>query len=307
MATLELKEIVDNSNHYETDTKKIYSLKTDDKEYKIEIANYFDETSGNQSTLKKIFDKNNDKELYSYFGVTAMETDGKKVTQKYEETCEQDIFEISDEFLKKIEDINFPTEKEILASNIKKTIANNYYTQDYIQSKIDSYFDNFKEVFRDIVEKKHLEDKLQNFIIYSNEGMEFDSTNPNSNISDYLKNSIIDFEDEEYLDNMNLKDIEEWDILKENGLVNIVYKTKDYLGRDTTEEYIDYDDYVNKVVKEELSKELVEKYDKGELESFEKELKNLVLENRGIFSKEIKKSEIEEKELISEKTSEKEF
>lgn len=307
MATLELKEIVDNSNHYETDTKKIYSLKTDDKEYKIEIANYFDETSGNQSTLKKIFDKNNDKELYSYFGVTAMETDGKKVTQKYEETCEQDIFEISDEFLKKIEDINFPTEKEILASNIKKTIANNYYTQDYIQSKIDSYFDNFKEVFRDIVEKKHLEDKLPNFIIYSNEGMEFDSTNPNSNISDYLKNSIIDFEDEEYLDNMNLKDIEEWDILKENGLVNIVYKTKDYLGRDTTEEYIDYDDYVNKVVKEELSKELVEKYDKGELESFEKELKNLVLENRGIFSKEIKKSEIEEKELISEKTSEKEF
>lgn len=236
-----------------------------------------------------------------------METDGKKVTQKYEETCEQDIFEISDEFLKKIEDINFPTEKEILASNIKKTIANNYYTQDYIQSKIDSYFDNFKEVFRDIVEKKHLEDKLPNFIIYSNEGMEFDSTNPNSNISDYLKNSIIDFEDEEYLDNMNLKDIEEWDILKENGLVNIVYKTKDYLGRDTTEEYIDYDDYVNKVVKEELSKELVEKYDKGELESFEKELKNLVLENRGIFSKEIKKSEIEEKELISEKTSEKEF
>lgn len=307
MATLELKEIVDNSNHYETDTKKIYSLKTDDKEYKIEIANYFDETSGNQSTLKKIFDKNNDKELYSYFGVTAMETDGKKVTQKYEETCEQDIFEISDEFLKKIEDINFPTEKEILASNIKKTIANNYYTQNYIQSKIDSYFDNFKEVFRDIVEKKHLEDKLPNFIIYSNEGMEFDSANPNSNISDYLKNSIIDFEDEEYLDNMNLKDIEEWDILKENGIVNIVYKTKDYLGRDTTEEYTNYYDYVNKVVKEELSKELVEKYDKGELESFEKELKNLVLENRGISSKEIKKSEVEEKELISEKTSEKEF
>jgi len=85
--------------------------------------------------------------------------------------------------------------------------------------------------------------------------MEFNSANPNSNISDYLKNSIIDFENEEYLDNMNLKDIEEWDILKENGLVNIVYKTKDYLGRDTTEEYTDYDDYVNKVVKEELSKE----------------------------------------------------
>jgi hypothetical protein len=137
--------------------------------------------------------------------------------------------------------------------------------------------------------------------------MEFNSANPNSNISDYLKNSIIDFENEEYLDNMNLKDIEEWDILKENGLVNIVYKTKDYLGRDTTEEYTDYDDYVNKVVKEELSKELVEKYDKGELESFEKELKNLVLENRGISPKEIKKSEVEEKELISEKTSEKEF
>lgn len=137
--------------------------------------------------------------------------------------------------------------------------------------------------------------------------MEFNSANPNSNISDYLKNSIIDFEDEEYLDNMNLKDIEEWDILKENGIVNIVYKTKDYLGRDTTEEYTNYYDYVNKAVKEELSKELVEKYDKGELESFEKELKKLVLENRGISSKEIKKSEVEEKELISEKTSEKEF
>lgn len=121
MATLELKEIVDNSNHYETDTKKIYSLKTDDKEYKIEIANYFDETSGEQSTFKKIFDKGN-KELYSYFGVTGMEMDGKKVIQKYEETCEQDIFEISDEFLKKIEDINFPTEKEVLASNIKKLL-----------------------------------------------------------------------------------------------------------------------------------------------------------------------------------------
>lgn len=307
MSKLELKKIIDNSHYFEIDTKKIYSLKTNDKEYKIEIANYFDENLGNQSTLKKIFDKSNDKELYSYFEITAMEMDGKKVIQKYEETCEQDIFEISDDFLKNIEDINFPTEKEVLASNIKKTIANNYYTQDYIQSKIDSYFDNFKEVFKEIVEKRHLEDKLPSFKIYSNEGMEFDSANPNTNISDYLKNSIIDFEDEEYLDNMNLKNIEEWDILKENGLVNIVYETKDYSGRDTTEEYTNYYDYVNKVVKEELSKELVEKHDKGELESFEKELKNLVLENRGISPKEIKKNEVEEKELISEKTFEKEI
>ena len=49
MATLELKEIVDNSNHYETDTKKIYSLKTDDKEYKQK--DYIDTKAIEQSFL----------------------------------------------------------------------------------------------------------------------------------------------------------------------------------------------------------------------------------------------------------------
>lgn len=274
-----------------------YLYTNKDKEYTVEKGKYYDrdlqEYGEYENSFKAIFNKDKTEELYSFSTVISIHSVYKD--------CYQDIYKIDDNVLK---DLKFPTQREVLASSLVEYKGE----EERIQENIDIYFNHFKEAFPEIIEKKNLQDKLPNFQIYSNNGMEFDSANP-SEISDDLKKAIIEFEDEEYLNNMNLKNIEEWSILKDNGIVNIIYDSKDFLGRDSKEEYTTYEKYCENTVKEELCKELVEKYEKGEdLKDFENELKQITLEKRGELPEKVdknieKKFEIEDKEKSSEKSS----
>lgn len=267
------------------------------EEFIVEKGKYYDrdlqEYGDYENSSKTIFNKDKTEELYDFSTVISIHS--------VDRNCYQDIYNLDDSVLK---DLGFPTQREVLASSLIEYKGE----EERIQENIDIYFNHFKEAFPEIIEKKNLQEKLPDFQIYTNNGMEFDSANP-SEISDNLKKAIIEFEDEEYLNNMNLKDIEEWSILKDNGIVNIIYDSKDFLGRDSKEEYTTFEKYCENTVKEELSKELVEKYEKGEdLKDFENELKQITLEKRGELPEKVdknieKKFEIEDKEKSSEKNS----
>lgn len=272
-----------------------YSYNYKGEEYILEKSKFYDEYiedyRENENSSKTIFNKDKTEELYSFSTVISIHSVYKD--------CYQDIYKLDDTIL---ENLGLPTQREVLASSLVEYKGE----EERIQENIDNYFNHFKEAFPEIIEKKNLQDKLPDFQIYTNNGMEFDSANPTSEISDDLKKAIIEFEDEEYLNNMNLKNIEEWSILKDNGIVNIIYDSKDFLGRDSKEEYTTFEKYCENTVKEELSKELVEKYEKGEdLKDFENELKQITLEKRGELPKKLDKSiekkfEIEDKEKSSD-------
>lgn len=272
-----------------------YSYNYKGEEYILEKSKFYDEYiedyRENENSSKTIFNKDKTEELYSFSTVISIHSVYKD--------CYQDIYKLDDTIL---ENLGLPTQREVLASSLVEYKGE----EERIQENIDNYFNHFKEAFPEIIEKKNLQDKLPNFQIYTNNGMEFDSANPTSEISDDLKKAIIEFEDEEYLNNMNLKNIEEWSILKDNGIVNIIYDSKDFLGRDSKEEYTTFERYCENTVKEELSKELVEKYEKGEdLKDFENELKQITLEKRGELPEKLDKSiekkfEIEDKEKSSD-------
>lgn len=274
-----------------------YSYNYKGEEYILEKSKFYDEYiedyRENENSSKTIFNKDKTEELYSFSTVISIHSVYKD--------CYQDIYKLDDTIL---ENLGLPTQREVLASSLVEYKGE----EERIQENIDNYFNHFKEAFPEIIEKKNLQDKLPDFQIYTNNGMEFDSANP-SEISDDLKKAIIEFEDEEYLNNMDLKNIEKWSILKDNGIVNIIYDSKDFLGRDSKEEYTTYEKYCEDTVKEELCKELVEKYEKGEdLKDFENELKQLVFEKRGELLEKVdknieKKFEIEDKEKTSEKNS----
>lgn len=272
-----------------------YSYNYKGEEYILEKSKFYDEYiedyRENENSSKTIFNKDKTEELYSFSTVISIHSVYKD--------CYQDIYKLDDTIL---ENLGLPTQREVLASSLVEYKGE----EERIQENIDNYFNHFKEAFPEIIEKKNLQDKLPDFQIYTNNGMEFDSANPTSEISDDLKKAIIEFEDEEYLNNMNLKNIEEWSILKDNGIVNIIYDSKDFLGRDSKEEYTTFERYCENTVKEELSKELVEKYEKGEdLKDFENELKQITLEKRGELPEKLdkkieKKFEIEDKEKSSD-------
>lgn len=265
------------------------------EEYIVEKGKYYDrdlqEYGDYENSSKTIFNKDKTEELYDFSTVISIHS--------VYQNCYQDIYKLDDSVLK---DLEFPTQREVLASSLIEYKGE----EERIQENIDIYFNHFKEAFPEIIEKKNLQEKLPDFQIYTNNGIEFDSANPTSEISDDLKKAIIEFEDEEYLNNMNLKNIEEWSILKDNGIVNIIYDSKDFLGRDSKEEYTTFERYCENTVKEELSKELVEKYEKGEdLKDFENELKQITLEKRGELPEKLdkkieKKFEIEDKEKSSD-------
>lgn len=272
-----------------------YSYNYKGEEYILEKSKFYDEYiedyRENENSSKTIFNKDKTEELYSFSTVISIHSVYKD--------CYQDIYKLDDTIL---ENLGLPTQREVLASSLVEYKGE----EERIQENIDNYFNHFKEAFPEIIEKKNLQDKLPNFQIYTNNGIEFDSANPTSEISDDLKKAIIEFEDEEYLNNMNLKNIEEWSILKDNGIVNIIYDSKDFLGRDSKEEYTTFERYCENTVKEELSKELVEKYEKGkDLKDFENELKQITLEKRGELPEKLDKSiekkfEIEDKEKSSD-------
>lgn len=100
--------------------------------------------------------------------------------------------------------------------------------------------------YGDIIEKYHLYDSLPAFQIYKDE-LIFDIESNYNRAEDY----VIDLKDLEFWDNMTIKDIREWEKLKnDDEEISIIYKDKD----NEFTEFTDYTEYAEETVVNYLKK-----------------------------------------------------
>lgn len=265
---IRLKELeVDNENLPYGDSYDSYEFEKDNKKYILDLKYSYSEGDEEQSlkvkTIYEISENTKEKEkarekIYEYIENSSI--------KDYEESCYQDIFKIDKDILEDSA-LRLPSEKEILAKHINES----HYNEEFITNQKEHYFNHFKDVFTDLVEEKNLQDKLPPFQIITENGIGLDE---DKNISDELKNLILDVKGEEYWNNLNLRDIRNFEELADLGVVSILVTD---IEKDEFKEYTNYNDYIGSTVKEELSKEFKDKLSKGNIEEFENELKDKVL------------------------------
>lgn len=276
---IKLKELeVDNENLPYGDSYDSYEFEKDNKKYILDLKYSYSEGDDEQSlktkTIYEISENTKEKEkIYEYIENSSF--------KDYEESCYQNIFKIDKEILEDSA-LRLPSEKEILAKHINES----HYNEEFIVNQKEHYFNQFKDIFSDLVEERKLQDKLPPFQIITENGVGLDE---NKNVSDELKNLILDVKDEEYWDNLNLKDIRNFEEFADLGVVNILVTD---IEKDEFKEYTNYNDYISSTVKEELSKDFKNKLSKGNIEEFENELKDKVL-NKVSSDKSIKNKDKE--------------
>lgn len=260
---IRLKELeVDNENLPYGDSYDSYEFEKDNKKYILDLKYSYSEGDEEQSlkvkTIYEISENTKKEKVYEY-------TENSSI-KDYEESCYQNIFKIDKEILEDSA-LRLPSEKEILAKHINES----YYNEEFIANQKEHYFNQFKDVFSDLVEEKNLQDKLPPFQIITENGIGLDE---DKNISDELKNLILDVKGEEYWNNLNLRDVRNFEELADLGVISILVTD---IEKDELKEYTNYNDYISPTVKEELSKEFKDKLSKGNIEQFENELKDKVL------------------------------
>ena len=276
---IKLKELeVDNENLPYGDSYDSYEFEKDNKKYILDLKYSYSEGDDEQSlktkTIYEISENTKEKEkIYEYIENSSI--------KDYEESCYQNIFKIDKEILEDSA-LRLPSEKEILAKHINES----HYNEEFIANQKEHYFNHFKDLFVDLVEERNLQDKLPPFQIITENGIGLDE---DKNISDELKNLILDVKGEEYWDNLNLKDIRNFEEFADLGVVNILVTD---IEKDEFKEYTNYNDYISSTVKEELSKDFKNKLSKGNIEEFENELKDKVL-NKVSSDKSIKNKDKE--------------
>lgn len=265
---IKLKELeVDNENLPYGDSYDSYEFEKDNKKYILDLKYSYSEGDEEQSlkvkTIYEISENTKEKEkarekIYEYIENSSI--------KDYEESCYQDIFKIDKDILEDSA-LRLPSEKEILAKHINES----HYNEEFIANQKEHYFNHFKDVFTDLVEERNLQDKLPPFQIITENGIGLDE---DKNISDELKNLILDVKGEEYWNNLNLRDVRNFEELADLEIVSILVTD---IEKDEFKEYTNYNDYISSTVKEELSKEFKNKLSKGNIEEFENELKDKVL------------------------------
>ena len=137
--------------------------------------------------------------------------------------------------------------------------------------------------YGDIIEKYNLYDSLPAFQVYADE-LIFDTESNYNNAKDY----VIDLKDLEFWDNMAVKDIRDWEKLKnDDEEISIIYKNKD-------NEFTEFTDYT------EYTEETVVNY----LKKHREKIKDLELEYRPasqVNNKDINNKDIENIEKKGEK------
>lgn len=265
---IKLKELeVDNENLPYGDSYDSYEFEKDNKKYILDLKYSYSEGDEEQSlkvkTIYEISENTKEKEkarekIYEYIENSSI--------KDYEESCYQDIFKIDKDILEDSA-LRLPSEKEILAKHINES----HYNEEFIANQKEHYFNHFKDVFSDLVEERNLQDKLPPFQIITENGIGLDE---DKNISDELKNLILDVKGEEYWNNLNLRDVRNFEELADLEIVSILVTD---IEKDEFKEYTNYNDYISSTVKEELSKEFKDKLSKGNIEQFENELKDKIL------------------------------
>ena len=210
---IRLKELeVDNENLSYGDSYDSYEFEKDNKKYILDLKYSYSEGDDEQSlkvkTIYEISENTKEKvkeKVYEY-------TENSSI-KDYEESCYQNIFKIDKEILEDSA-LRLPSEKEILAKHINES----YYNEKFIANQKEHYFNQFKDVFSDLVEEKNLQDKLPPFQIITENGIGLDE---DKNISDELKNLILDVKGEEYWNNLNLRDVRNFEELADLGVISI--------------------------------------------------------------------------------------
>ena len=166
---IRLKELeVDNENLPYGDSYDSYEFEKDNKKYILDLKYSYSEGDDEQSlkvkTIYEISENTKEKvkeKVYEY-------TENSSI-KDYEESCYQDIFKIDKEILEDSA-LRLPSEKEILAKHINES----YYNEEFIANQKEHYFNQFKDIFSDLVEERNLQDKLPPFQIITENGIGLD-------------------------------------------------------------------------------------------------------------------------------------
>lgn len=145
----------------------------------------------------------------------------------------------------------------------------------------------------ELVEKFNLKEKLpvfqvmnENGLVYTNDKMNNEDNLLSKNFNN-LKKQIIEIKGQEYLDNMDMRDIRSWEELANSGTIQIYYNEKDEKGNYELINYTGFEyEYIN-YSQETVIKEIEERFTEVGKE-IKEELKSLVKDGKYIENKDNK-------------------
>ena len=138
------------------------------------------------------------------------------------------------------------TQLEVPKNDTPNKITNNEIVRNDEEMELELSIKKLSNHYGDIIEKYHLYDSLPAFQVYADE-LIFDREN-NYNIAD---DYVTDLKGIEFWDNMVIKDIREWEKLKnDDEEISIIYKDKN----DDFTEFTDYTEYAEETVVNYLKK-----------------------------------------------------
>lgn len=145
----------------------------------------------------------------------------------------------------------------------------------------------------ELVEKFDLKEKLpvfqvmnENGLVYTNDEMNIEDNFLSKNFNN-LKKQIIEIKGQEYLDNMDMRDIRSWEELANSGTIQIYYNEKDEKGNCELINYTGFEyEYIN-YSQETVIKEIEERFTEVGKE-IKEELKSLVKDGKYIENKDNK-------------------
>lgn len=134
-------------------------------------------------------------------------------------------------YIEKTEDNNYHISKETLDEDNFETIKTDFVNE-FSEYKNDIFLNNF--TLEDLVERFDL--KMPDFKIYSkDEKVLYDSEKKYDFLSE-VRNIVIDTKGEEYWDNMNLKDVKDWeDLLQSKEVIGVISRNSEQFDN-----YVDY-------------------------------------------------------------------
>ena len=139
------------------------------------------------------------------------------------------------------------TELEVPRNDTPNNLTKDNIVRNDEEMELELSIKKLSNYYPSIVEKYKLYDNLPAFQVYTTNELILDTENNYNIAGDY----VTDLKDQEFWDNMTLKDIREWDKLKnDDSEISIIYKDKS----DEFTEFTDYTEYAEETVVNYLKK-----------------------------------------------------
>ena len=139
------------------------------------------------------------------------------------------------------------TELEVPKNDTPNNLTKDKIVRNIEEMELELSIKKLSNYYPSIVEKYKLYDNLPAFQVYTTNELILDTENNYNIAGDY----VTDLKDQEFWDNMTLKDIREWDKLKNDDTeISIIYKDKS----DEFTEFTDYTEYAEETVVNYLKK-----------------------------------------------------